>query len=101
MRKYYTRACNFYHGKFAKELIRSKKALPLNGNKYLAFDNVEIFIRDRRKIKSSLIHFKDINKLSKNAKKTIYSKSYEIKTNNFIWTSYKHNIKEKTYNKNT
>ena len=44
MRKYYTRACNFYHGKFAKELIRSKKALPLNGNKYLAFDNVEILV---------------------------------------------------------
>tara|TARA_A100001011_G_scaffold394293_1_gene486329 strand:- start:475 stop:1536 length:1062 start_codon:yes stop_codon:yes gene_type:complete len=86
MRKYYTRACNFYHGKFAKELIRSKKALPLNGNKYLAFDNVEIFIRDRRKIKSSLIHFKDINKLSKNAKKTINKdlKKITSKRKNFI-----------------
>ena len=71
MRKYYTRACNFYHGRVAEKLVRSKKALPLNGNKRLAFDNIEIFIRDKRKIKSTLIHFKNINKLSKNVKKII------------------------------
>ena len=71
MRKYYTRACNFYHGKVAKQLIRSKKALPLNGNKHLGFDKVEIFIRGKRNIKSSVVHFSDINKLNKNAKKAI------------------------------
>ena len=75
MRKYYTRACNFYHGRVAEKLVRSKKALPLNGNKRLAFDNIEIFIRDKRKIKSTLIHFKNINKLSKNVKKIINNKN--------------------------
>ena len=48
MRKYYTRACNFYHGAVAEKLIKSKKALPLNGRKNLAFDNIEIFIRDKK-----------------------------------------------------
>ena len=86
MRKYYTRACNFYHGRVAEKLVRSKKALPLNGNKRLAFDNIEIFIRDKRKIKSTLIHFKNINKLSKNAKKTINKDLKKIisKRKNFL-----------------
>ena len=54
MRKYYTRACNFYHGKTAERLIISKKAtLPLNGKKYLAFDNIEIFIREKTRLKPS------------------------------------------------
>ena len=64
MRKYYTRACNFYHGRTAEKLIRSKKALPLNGKKNLAFDNIEIFIRDKKQVNSKLIHFRDIKKLS-------------------------------------
>ena len=59
MRKYYTRACNFYHGRIAEKLIKSKKALSLNGKKNLAFDNIEIFIRDKHKIKSKLIHFRN------------------------------------------
>ena len=42
MRKYYTRACNFYHGELAKRLIKNKKALSLNGNKYIAFDKIEL-----------------------------------------------------------
>ena len=33
MRKYYTRACNFYYGKAAIKLIRLRKAFPLNGKK--------------------------------------------------------------------
>ena len=32
MKKYYTRACNFYYGTSSKRLIKKKKALPLNGN---------------------------------------------------------------------
>ena len=86
MRKYYTRACNFYHGRTAEKLVRSKKALPLNGKKYLAFDNIEIFIRDKNKVKSKSIHFKDINKLSKSAKKTINKdlKNITSKRKNFL-----------------
>ena len=45
MRKYYTRACNFYYGTNAKNLIKKKLALPLCGNKNIAFDNIEILSR--------------------------------------------------------
>ena len=86
MRKYYTRACNFYHGAVAEKLIKSKKALPLNGRKNLAFDNIEIFIRDKKKVNSKLIHFKDIKKLSKIVKKTVNKDLKKIisKRKNFI-----------------
>ena len=76
MRKYYTRACNFYHGRAAKSLIKSNKAFPLNGKKDIAFDRIEIFIRDKRKIKSVLINIKNINKLNKNIKKIV---KYDLK----------------------
>ena len=50
MRKYYTRACNFYYGENAKKLIKKKLALPLCGNKDIAFDNIEILSRKEKKI---------------------------------------------------
>ncbi len=86
MRKYYTRACNFYYGKAAKNLVKSKKAFPLNGKKHLAFDNIEIFIRDKGRIKSNLIHIKDINKLKQNIKKIVKQDIKKIisKRNNFL-----------------
>ena len=37
-----------------KKLIKSKKAFPLNGKKNIAFDNIEIFIREKNKIKNNL-----------------------------------------------
>ena len=49
MRKYYTRACNFYYGIKAKKLIKKKLALPLCGNQNIAFDNIEILSRDKKK----------------------------------------------------
>ena len=51
MIKYYTRACNFYYGNQAKNLIKNYKALSLCGNKRIAFDNIEIFTRENRKVK--------------------------------------------------
>ena len=52
MSKYYTRACNFYYGKTSLEMLKKKKAFPLNGNKELSFDTIEILSRkDKRKIK--------------------------------------------------
>ena len=86
MRKYYTRACNFYHGRAAEKLIRSRKALPLNGKKNLAFDNIEIFIRDKKKVNSKLIHLRDIKKLSKSLKKTVNKdlKRITSKRKNFL-----------------
>ena len=71
MRSYYTRACNFYHGKAARRLIKLNKAFPLNGKKNIAFDQLEIFSREKRKVKTRLIHIKEINIFNKNIKKII------------------------------
>jgi dihydropteroate synthase len=68
MRKYYTRACNFYYGTKAKNLIKKKLALSLCGNKNIAFDNIEILSRNK---KTKLINIKDIKKLPTQIKKTI------------------------------
>ena len=65
MRNYYTRACNFYHGQQARNLIKKKQALPLCGNKNIAFDHIEIL---SRKSKSSLVPIKKINNLKKKIK---------------------------------
>ena len=40
MRKYYTMACNFYHGSEARRLIQTKKAHPLNGKNNIEFDSI-------------------------------------------------------------
>ena len=71
MRRYYTRACNFYHGKAAESLIKLNKAFPLNGKKNIAFDKLEIFSRVNNKINTKIIHINDINKLNTNTKKII------------------------------
>ena len=68
MRSHYTRACNFYHGTKAQNLIKKKLALPLCGNKSLAFDHIEIL---SRKTKSKVIHIKKINLLDKILKSII------------------------------
>ena len=66
MRKYYTRPCNFYYGKYAKELIKSKKGLPLTGNQNIAFDQIELFIRNKKKSgKSKIYSITEINSLDK------------------------------------
>ena len=65
MRNYYTRACNFYYGSQAQNLIKKKLALPLSGNKNLAFNHIEILSRDK---KIKLIHIKKINTLEKKLK---------------------------------
>ena len=56
MRKYYTRACNFYYGRIAQNLILKKKALPLNSRKDIAFDKIEIFQRNKNKVAKSKIY---------------------------------------------
>ena len=86
MRKYYTRACNFYHGRIAKRLISSKKALPLNGKNDLAFDSIEIFIRNKNRVQSNLVYFKNIDKLRKNIKKVVKEDLKKIvsKRKNFL-----------------
>jgi len=86
MRKYYTRPCNFYYGKNAKKLIYSKKALPINGKNNIAFDQIEIFSRQKNKIKSNLIYFKNIKNLSKAVRRVVKKdlKNIVSKRSNFL-----------------
>ena len=67
MKKYYTRVCNFYYGNRSRNLIKKKRALPLNGNLEISFDHIEILSRKN----SKLIHFKDIKKLPLQLRKKI------------------------------
>ena len=62
MRKYYTRACNFYYGTKAKILIQKGLALPLCGNKDIAFKSIEILSREKNK-KNQLVNISEINKI--------------------------------------
>ena len=69
MKKYYTRACNFYYGTKAKFLIKKKVALPLCGNKNIAFDRIEIISRQNKKILSKNIKISQVKNLSLSPKK--------------------------------
>ena len=71
MIKYYTRACNFYYGKLSKKLIKNKQTLPLCGNKEISFDQLEIFLKNKKKISSKIINIKNINNLPKLIKKRV------------------------------
>ena len=86
MRKYYTRACNFYYGNNAKFLIKKKLALPLCGSNNVAFDKVEIISRKKNVVKSKIISLKTINNLNKNLKIKITSdiKKITLKRKNFL-----------------
>jgi dihydropteroate synthase len=86
MRKYYTRPCNFYYGNYAKKLVKKKKALPLAGNLNIAFDQLEIFYRKKRKIVKNIVcpinKIENLNKeikfIIKNDLKKITSKRKSI-----------------------
>ena len=86
MTKYYTRACNFYYGINAKELIKKKLALPLCGNTNIAFDKVEITIRKKHKVSSKMINLKKIDTLSTSSRKKVKQdlKKIVLKRKNFL-----------------
>ena len=67
MRRYYTRVCNFYYGKESRSLVNSNKAIPLNDNKNISFDHIEIISRTSKK----KISINKINGLSKSLKRLI------------------------------
>ena len=71
MKKYYTRACNFFYGLNSKKLINDKLTLPLCGNNSISFNQIEIFIRNKKKIKSKIIDIKNINKLPSSIKQKV------------------------------
>ena len=68
MIKYYTRACTFYYGTNAKNLIKKKLAFSLCGNKNIAFDNIEILSKDKP---TKLINIKNIKKQPNEINKSI------------------------------
>ncbi len=86
MNRYYTRACNFYYGDNARLLIRKKLALPLCGNKNIAFDKIEIFIKKNNKVSSKVINIKKINSLGFSLKKKVKQdlKKIILKRKNFL-----------------
>ncbi len=87
MKKYYTRACNFYYGKSSKKLVKQRKALPLCGNKNISFDTIEIYTRQKnRQITSETIKIKDIKKLKYQKKRKIILdlKKISLKRKNFL-----------------
>ena len=59
MTKYYTRVCNFDYGASSIKLVNQKKNLPLNGNKEISFNKIEVISRKKKFI----ITLKDIDNL--------------------------------------
>ena len=92
MRECYTRPCNFYYGNYARRLIAKKKCLPLAGNPSIAFNQLEIFQRKKRKIiKSNSCSIFEINSLSKEKKTVIKADLKKI-------TSRRKNIRDLKFN---
>ena len=71
MIKYYTRACNFYYGKYSEQLTKHKKTLPLNGDKYISFNKVEIFSRKDKEVTSKIIDIQNVKFLNNKIKKKV------------------------------
>ena len=71
MREYYTRPCNFYYGNYGRSLIAKKKGLPLAGNQNIAFDQLEIFQRKKKIVRSNSCSIFEIDSLSKEKKTVI------------------------------
>ena len=68
MRSVYVRPCNFVHGKHATFLIQKKQALPICGNRSIAFTHVEIITK---KNKRQIITISQVNNLSKQYQKQV------------------------------
>jgi len=86
MTKYYTRACNFYYGFNAKQLIKKKIALSLCGNQNIAFDKIEVITRKKDKVLSKIIDLKKIHTLGSSCRKKVKQdlKKIVLKRKNFL-----------------
>ena len=81
MPRYYTRVCNFYYGRISKALVNKKKTIPLNGNKEISFDQIELISRKSKK----KLSINKLNSLSKFQRKQIKQdlKKITLKKKNF------------------
>ena len=77
MKKYYTRACNFYYGSISKEKIKKKLSLPLNGNNLISFDTIEIITRKNKKKKNKKEIQNQSNKIKEDIKLIIEKKKFK------------------------
>ena len=75
MLKYYTRACNFYYGDHSVAMVNKKLSLPLNGNKKISFDTIELITRKKKR----KIHISKLNFLNK-----ILKRKVKLDINNII-----------------
>ena len=67
MKKYYTRACNFYYNRTSIEKVKKKISLPVSGNKSLSFDTIEIITRTNK----NKINIRNIKNLPPKIKKKV------------------------------
>ena len=81
MRRYYTRVCNFYYGDESRSLVNNNRSIPLNGNRDISFDHIEIISRNSKK----KISINKINGLTKSLKELIKVdlKKIRLKKKNF------------------
>jgi dihydropteroate synthase len=68
--------CNFYYGNDSRSRVYSKKTIPLNGNKNISFDHIEIISRTSKR----KISINRINSLAKSLKKKIKIDLKKIRT---------------------
>ncbi len=52
-------------------LVKKKLALPLSGDHSISFNKIEIFIRNKKKIKSKILNLKNIKKLQKKVRNKV------------------------------
>ncbi len=67
MKKYYTRACNFYYNRNSREKVKKNISIPVSGNKSLSFDTIEIITRTHKK----KINIRNIKNLPSKIKKKV------------------------------
>ena len=72
MKKYYTRACNFFYGPNSRILVKKKSTLPLCGDSSISFNQIEIFTKDKKKVSSKVINIKKIHSLPLAIKKKVF-----------------------------
>ncbi len=84
MKRYYTRACNFYFGNQSKTLVNKKKSIPLHQIKEISFDHIEIITRKSKK----KITLNQIKYLPKNLKKKINSDIKKIKSKKINFSNF-------------
>ena len=68
MTKYYTRACNFFYGHYSRQLVKKKLTLPLCSDNSISFNQIELFSRNKKIVKTKIIDLKGIKKLPKKIK---------------------------------